>query len=177
MFGSLLAPQILGLLFGPAYLQAAPVVVVLLLNALVVALNIGLGTTMLAMGRQNRFLRVVATGAGIGVVLHAVLIPLYGAEGAAIATLADEAAILLLLFRGCPEMAVPKVIDFTMRCVLAIIPAAAAVHFVPLLPVVQKSNLWMVLTGGAMGSIIYALALRALRIDLRHFAADLRGLR
>jgi O-antigen/teichoic acid export membrane protein len=176
MFGSLLAPQILGLLFGPVYLSVAPVLVLLLLNALVVAVNIGLGTTMLALGRQHSFVRVVAAGAAIGVALNALLIPFYGAEGAAVATLADEVAILLLLFRFCPEMPSPKVIGFTMRCVLAIIPAAGAVHFVPLLPVAQGDDLWMVLTGGALGSLVYALGLHLLRIDLRHFAADLRRL-
>ena len=176
MFGSLLTPQILPLLFGPAYMPASATVVLLLLNALVVAVNIGFGTSMLAVGRQHAFLRVVAAGAGVGVALNALLIPLYGGEGAAVATLIDEAVIFALLFRGCPEMPGPPVIDFTIRCVLAIIPAASAVHFVPLLPVVQGSDLGMVVIGGAVGCMIYALALRLLRIDLLHFAADLRRL-
>jgi O-antigen/teichoic acid export membrane protein len=176
MFGSLLTPQILILLFGPAYLRSSATVVLLLLNALVVAVNIGFGTSMLAVGRQNAFLRVVVAGAGVGVVLNAILIPLYGGQGAAVATLIDESVILGLLFRGCPEMPGARVIDFTIRCVLAIIPAASVVHFVPLLPVIQESNLAMVAMGGAAGGMIYVLALRLLRIDLLHFAADLRRL-
>ena len=34
----------------------------------------------------------------------------------------------------------------------------------------------MVVIGGAAGTLIYALALRLLRVDLLHFAADLRRL-
>jgi PST family polysaccharide transporter len=176
MFGSLLTPQILTLLFGPAFLPASATVVLLLLNALVVAVNIGFGTSMMAVGRQNAFLRVVAIGAGVGVTLNAILIPPYGGEGAAVATLIDEAVILGMLFRGCPEMPGPPVLDFTIRCVLAIIPAASVVHFIPLLPVIQGSDLAMVVIGGAVGGMVYALALRLLRIDLLHFAADLRRL-
>jgi O-antigen/teichoic acid export membrane protein len=176
MFGSLLTPQVLVLLFGSAYLPATPTVVLLLLNALVVALNIGFGTSMLAVGRQQAFLRVVAVGAGVGVMLNAMLIPFYGAEGAALATLIDEAVILFLLLRGSPEVPWPPVIDFTIRCVGAIIPAASVVHLVPLLPVVQGSDLAMILVGGAAGAMTYLLALRLLRIDLVHFAADLRRL-
>ncbi len=176
MFGSLLTPQILDLLFGPAYLPASRTVVLLLLNALVVSFNIGLGTSMLAIGRQHAFLRVVAVGAGLGVILNALLIPYFGGEGAAVATLLDEAAIFGLLCRERPEVPGPPVIDFTVRCVFAIVPAASAVHLVPLLSAIQESNLAMVVIGGAAGSLVYALALRLLRVDLLHFAADLRRL-
>jgi O-antigen/teichoic acid export membrane protein len=143
---------------------------------LIVGLNIGFGTTMLAIGRQNAFLRVMAVGAGVGVSLNAILIPLCGGEGAALATLVDETVILSMLFRKCPEMPGPPVIDFTIRCVLAIIPAASAVHLVPLLPMVSESALAMVISGGGIGTIVYVLVLRLLRVDLIHFAGDLRRL-
>lgn len=175
-FGSLLTPQILVLLFGPAYLPASAAVIMLLLNALVVALNIGFGTSMLAIGRQHTFLRVVAVGAGVGVALNAMLIPFYGAEGAALATLIDESVILGLFFRSCPELHGPRVTSFAIRCVLAIVPASVAVHLIPLLPVIQNTNLGMVVIGGATGGMIYVLALRLLRINLMQFAADLRRL-
>ena len=176
VFGCLLTPQILILLFGPAYLPTSRTVVVLLLNALVVALNIGFGTSMLAIGRQNAFLRVMAVGAGTGVLLNAILIPYLGGEGAAVATLVDEAVILSMLLRKCPEVPGPPVIDFAIRCVFAIIPAASAVHLVPLLPLVSESALAMVISGCCVGTIVYVLVLRLLRIDLMHFAADLRRL-
>jgi PST family polysaccharide transporter len=176
IFGCLLTPQILTLLFGPAYLPASRIVVLLLLNALVVALNIGFGTSMLAMGRQNAFLRVVAVGAGMGILLNAILIPFCGGEGAALATLVDEAVILSMLVRRCPEVPGSPVIDFTIRCVFAIIPAASAAHLISLLPLVSGSDLGMVVSGGGVGTIVYVLVLRLLRIDLMHFAADLRRL-
>jgi O-antigen/teichoic acid export membrane protein len=176
VFGCLLTPQILTLLFGPAYLPASRTVVVLLLNALAVALNIGFGTSMLAVGRQSAFLRVMTIGAGTGILLNAILIPYCGGVGAALATLIDEAVILSMLLRKCPEVPGPPVTDFTLRCVFAIIPAGTVVHLVPLLPLVSESVLGTVISGGAMGAIVYVLVLRLLRIDLMHFAADLRRL-
>jgi PST family polysaccharide transporter len=176
IFGCLLTPQILTFLFGPAYLAASRTVVLLLMNGFVVSVNIGLGTLMLAMGRQNAFLRVVAVGAAIGVLANAILIPLCGGEGAAFATLVDEAVILGMLCRKCPDVLGPPVIDFTIRCVFAIIPAAGAVHLMRYLPLVAKSDLGMLIGSGVVGSIAYVLGLRLLRIDLRHFAADLRRL-
>jgi O-antigen/teichoic acid export membrane protein len=131
---------------------------------------------MLAIGRQNAFLRVMAIGAGTGVLLNALLIPYFGGEGAAVATLVDEGVILSMLLRKCPEMPGPPVIDFALRCAFAIIPAASAVHFVPDLPLVSDSALGVVMTGGCVGTIVYVLVLRLLRIDLMHFAADLRRL-
>jgi O-antigen/teichoic acid export membrane protein len=176
VFGCLLTPHILTLLFGAAYLPASQTVVVLLLNALVVALNIGFGTSMLAIGRQNAFLRVMAIGAGTGVLLNAILIPYWGGEGAALATLADETVILSMLLRKCPEVPGPPVIDFAVRCVVAIVPAACIVQVIPCLPLVSESALGVVISGGGVGAIVYVLVLRLLRIDLVHFAADLRRL-
>jgi hypothetical protein len=73
-------------------------------------------------------------------------------------------------------MSGPPIIDFTMRCVLAIIPAASVVHLIPLIHIVHESDLAMVMLSGAAGGTVYVVALRLLRIDLLHFAADLRRL-
>jgi hypothetical protein len=81
-----------------------------------------------------------------------------------------------MLLRKCPEVPGPPVIDFAIRCVLAIIPAACAVQLIPFLPLVSESALWTVISAGGVGAVVYVLVLRWLRIDLMHFAADLRRL-
>jgi hypothetical protein len=81
-----------------------------------------------------------------------------------------------MLLRKCPEVPGPPVIDFAVRCVVAIVPAACIVQVIPCLPLVSESALGVVISGGGVGAIVYVLVLRLLRIDLVHFAADLRRL-
>ena len=121
VFGEALAPQIITVLFGVAYLPALPSVALLLLNALVVSLNIGFGTPLIAVGRQRLFSRVMTTGAAFGLVFNLILIPPFGINGAAVATLIDEVAILIMLLVNRPEGSVQHAADAGLRCLLAAI--------------------------------------------------------
>lgn len=176
LFGCALIPQILMLLFGPTYLPASTSVALLLANGLVVALNIGLGIPLTAVGRQKSLLRVLAIGAIGGILLNLALIPRLGSEGAALATLLDEMMILGLLIRDRPEVSIPLASGFLLRCLLSAAPAAFAVHLVAGLPLIEHSDLAAVAVGGATGGMIYLLILRIMRIDLRQFALGLRSL-
>ena len=109
--------------------------------------------------------------------LNALLIPRFGAGGAAFATLVDETVILGLFVLNCPEVPLARLLGYAVRCVIAVIPATVAIHFMASAGVMQGSNLAVLLSAGVAGSVIYALALRCLRIDLRAFAGDLRRLR
>ena len=173
MLGEAMAPQILKVLFGSAYLPASTALAVLLLNGLVVSLNIGFGTPLLAVGRQTTFLRVTAAGTAIGAALYLILIPLLGIEGAALGALADEAAILGLFIRNHPEPPIPRTLDFGLRCMGAALLAAILARFAA--PVVA-SDLAKLAVGGAVGGTAYVMALRALGVDLIQFAAELRRL-
>lgn len=174
--GAALIPQILSVLFGPAYLAASLAVLLLLLNGLVVALNIGFGTPLIAVGRQKSFLRVVALGAGVGVALNLVLIPIWGIDGAAAGTLADELMILTMFIWDRPEVSVSQTVEFGGRCLLAVVPAMIIAHFVPSLPQLANSDLAGLLAGGGAGALIYVLALRLMRVDLVQVAVGLQRL-
>ena len=176
MFGMVLIPQILMLLFGPAYLPASRTAALLLLNAMVVALTIGFGTPLVAVGRQKAFLRVVACGAAVGVLFNLILIPRFGPEGAAIGTLLDELTVLGVLVWDRPEVSVGRTSDFALRCLVAVVPAAFLVHLVTRLPMVKDFNLAVVVLAGLAGTMTYLLVLRLMRIDFRQFASGLRTL-
>ncbi len=177
LFGCALTPQILTLLFGPAYLAAVGIVQLLLVNALVVSLNIGLGTPLIAVGRQKAFLRVVAFGAVAGIGLNLVLIPAFGPQGAAIGTLLDEMTILGMLIWDRPEVSLPQSCQFGLRCLVAVVPAVVIVRLVAQrLPLAEHSDLAAVAIGGGAGAVVYLLILRIMRIDLRHVALGLRRL-
>lgn len=177
VFGEALAPQIITVLFGVAYLPALPSVALLLLNALVVSLNIGFGTPLIAVGRQRLFSRVMTTGAAFGLVFNLILIPPFGINGAAVATLIDEVAILIMLLVNRPEGSVQHAADAGLRCLLAAIPAGVIAHLVPMLPFAANSNLIGLLSGAGAGSAAYVLGLTLLRVDVLDFAATLKGMK
>ncbi len=176
IFGMLLIPQILVLLFGPTYLPASRSARLLLVNAMVVALTIGFGTPLVAVGRQKAFLRVVACGAAAGILFNLILIPILGPEGAALGTLLDELTVLGVLVWDRPEVPVGHTFDFALRCLVAVVPAAFVVHLVTRLSVVKDFDLAVIAFAGLAGTTSYLLVLRLMRIDLRQFAASLRTL-
>ena len=63
-------------------------------NAALVYFNVLLGQPLLAWDRQRTYMLAVGSGAAANVVLNLLLIPPYGIVGAAVATLAAEAAVL-----------------------------------------------------------------------------------
>ncbi len=176
MFGAALIPQILMILFGPAFLSAGNTVALLMVNGLVVSVNIGFGIPLVAVGRQSAFLRVVAFGAVAGVALNLALIPHFGPEGAGVGTLVDELVILAMFMWEKPEVSVSQTLDFGLRCLVAAAPAALVVHLIGGMPIMQGDPMAAIVVGGAVGTAIYVLILRILRVDLLHFVADLRGL-
>lgn len=173
IIGEALIPQILIVLFGPAYLAAARITALLLLDGLVASLNAGFSTQLLAVGRQDVLLRVAASGAAIGVALNLALIPPFGIGGAALGTLVGEIVTLAMFIWNRPEVPIQRILDFGCRCLLSALPAAILAHFVaPIAP----SNSSQVILGGAVGIAAYMLVLRLLRIDLVDFATTLRRL-
>lgn len=86
-----LSKPIVGLLFGDAYLDAGTVLAAYIWASVFVFLGVASGTWFLTEGRQNLALQRTLLGAGVNIGLNLWLIPLYGATGAAIATLISYA--------------------------------------------------------------------------------------
>jgi O-antigen/teichoic acid export membrane protein len=174
VLGAVLAPWVVGLLFGPDFLPVTPVVVVLMANALVVSLNIGLGTPLAAVGRQKDFLRVVGVGAALGVVLNLMLIPPFGPMGAGLGTLADEIVILVMLLLDRPEVPLQKATAQFARCLLAAVPAAAVALWMAQSVAGGAVAAVSVAAGGAAGGLVYLAAVILLGTDFLSFADTLR---
>ncbi len=94
------------LLYGDAYLSAAPVLRVLLLAAGAAGIAYFLSNYALAVGRERVLPAMHLTAAVLNVSLNLYLIPAYGAWGAAVATLACESLKALWLVVAL----VPKVL-------------------------------------------------------------------
>ncbi len=82
-------------LFGAGFEAAAASLRWLLCATTVIYAGAGLLTAVVAMGRTRSMLAIAATGLGVNALGNALLVPLRGIEGAAIATLATELCVAL----------------------------------------------------------------------------------
>lgn len=88
--GFLVAPRLVGLVFGADYLGATTPLRILLWSIPVALIrNVSQGA-LIAYQRQDQLMQTAAWAAGINLVLNVALIPAWGLEGAAVATLATE---------------------------------------------------------------------------------------
>jgi O-antigen/teichoic acid export membrane protein len=91
------AGPILRLLYGPAFNGAEPVFRLLMLTPILMFLNSPVGYSLGSAGMQRRNAEAVTLAAVANVALNVVLIPRYGMNGAAIATLAAETTSIIYL--------------------------------------------------------------------------------
>ena len=97
IIGALLSGPVIDLLFGVKFTTAETALVILLLSAGLFYFAQAYGTPLLAWQSDRAYLKIVALTAILNLMLNAVLIPNFGMEGAAAATLATYAVFLLVL--------------------------------------------------------------------------------
>jgi O-antigen/teichoic acid export membrane protein len=90
-FGFFFAEHILSLVFGMTFAEAAGILKILMVAFLIWSGEIVLGMSCQAAGYHKANLFIVAARAVLNVALNAILIPLWGAAGAALATLCSIA--------------------------------------------------------------------------------------
>lgn len=97
--GVLFAPIIIHLFFGGAYAAAIPTFRILMLTLLIVYPSILIGNTLFAYDETKSFARFVAVSAASNIALNLLLIPPFGIEGAALATIGSQLATNVLVWR------------------------------------------------------------------------------
>ncbi|MCF0259049.1 MAG: flippase [Erysipelotrichaceae bacterium] len=96
LFAMAFSGQILDVLSGPEYLPAMGAMIVLMPAVVLIGLSNVSGIQILVpLGREKQVLYSVSAGALLDLALNLVLIPEYGAAGAAMGTLAAEILVLL----------------------------------------------------------------------------------
>ncbi len=88
--GLALAPEILLMFFGHSYTPAVHALRLLMAALGVMYLNMVLGNPLLVWHRQTGYMTAILIGGGANALLNLILIPRWGMEGAASATLAAE---------------------------------------------------------------------------------------
>ncbi len=161
------APAIPSLLGWPAdFENAVPMMALLSLQLPLVAVDMVLGSVLMAIGRQSRWVLVGVLAAGLKIMLNVVAIPAFesqsgsGAIGASFVTLLAE----IIMFAGAVVL-IPKhlldrqVVSDALRIGLA--GAATVIVGTTLLP----HALPLSIVGGAVTYVAVAMALRALTLD------------
>ena len=165
---SMLAPQIMVGLFGEAYRAAATPFLLLTWSAAIALVQIHFSNAVLAIGADVRYLMGTVCAAVLNIALDLLLIPSMGPSGAAIATIAAEAFVMLYMLRrvtvrlGTPHFEWGRIARGAL---------AAAVLGAALVPLREVFSLWPCLLIGALIYIAAAAGLGVLRLD------ELRALR
>lgn len=166
--GALLAPRLVPWVFGEPYADAVLPFLLLVLVVPVRFLHSGLALTLTAFDRQTHRARLDAGVAATNVAANLLVIPRFGAEGAALTTLATD-LLLLALMSGQVR---PVVGHLTLgipvwRAVAPVVVMGLAVAVTP-----SSVPVPVVVLGGAL---IYAVAVRGMAVwtpeDRRRLAA------
>ncbi|MDC0181946.1 polysaccharide biosynthesis C-terminal domain-containing protein [Candidatus Thioglobus sp.] len=92
----ILAPWVIPLLFGKVYQEAVSVLTILALCVPLHFLAISIGVTLVTQEHMRLKVYYMGVVAVINVLLNILIIPLYGAQGAALSTLLCEITLLIL---------------------------------------------------------------------------------
>jgi O-antigen/teichoic acid export membrane protein len=90
-----LAPELIGLLFGPEFVAGASTLFLLSLVAILTALMFPLSNYAIATDKLKVNLLLSLTAAGLNIFLNLTLIPIYSFQGAALATIITYAYLLI----------------------------------------------------------------------------------
>ena len=159
MFGVAYPEAILGFLFGESFLPASATLRLLMLNVGVLHLRVAFDAPLTAWNRERRHAAVMVLTAVLNVGLNLWLIPDYGMEGAAIATLFSQFAALAL-FAVVHLRAAGGLPGLTLlKGLAAAVLAFAAASWVGVLGAGWSEIVLLIVGGCAVSVVFYPVAL------------------
>ncbi|MSR73803.1 MAG: flippase [Candidatus Pacebacteria bacterium] len=152
--GVITAPRLIELFYGAEYLPATTSYIILLFTVPIAFATAVINNALIAHNSQKHFLAYATIGLTCNVLLNFLLIPLWGINGAALATLVTETITGIFIWRKINRIAgftVPHGMNTTFAAcaVMAVAAYAATLATLPVLAVI------------AVAIICYAVALYA----------------
>jgi O-antigen/teichoic acid export membrane protein len=170
-FGIPLAGALVALLYGPAYAGATVVLQILLVAVLFAVLGQAASSALLGLENQRRLLKTTALAAVLSLVLDFILIPRWGAPGAALANTISQAVWAVGSFWPLWTRVTSATKGAVARAVAAVTVLAALLEAIMLL----QPALPAVLLSGAVALLAYVLLLDRMRlISTRSLLSGLR---
>jgi O-antigen/teichoic acid export membrane protein len=158
---ALFAPQIVVVIGGESYADAAPVLQILMVGVGVSYMTGVYGNALPALGQQREFFKWSVVVLVINLALNLVLIPPFGVIGAAVAVLLSELAVFAIIRWLYSRVGTPARVPPSPR-----VMAAAAIMTLVVSPKFLLDGappLALAVAGGALGLLAYLLALAWLR--------------
>ena len=163
--GIVLAPQIMQIVGGQEFVSGAGALQIVLVAILLSFAIFTFSTIFVAMGHQSMVLKVASLGLVLNVALNLALIPRYGIEGSAMATVISEAIVFASYYWQARR-------KLGIRVSLRMVPRiflAAAIMAAAILPL--KGAIWLAVPAGAA---LYGLLLLTFRVVTKDVLAELR---
>jgi O-antigen/teichoic acid export membrane protein len=158
---TVLAREALTIAYGPAFAGAATCFALLVWMLPIAMLSGHHRYILIAYGQQKRLLRCTILAAVVAVVLGFVLVPMFGAPGAAVALLCANATNFIMAYRGVSQLVVPITVHQQLvNPLIALVSAALAHHYFA-----TPENAWIAaaIASAAYGLILVALERRQLK--------------
>lgn len=152
--GALVARDVIAVVFGPDYGPAGSALAILVWSVPFSLVRNVTQDTLIACDRENRVLHLTGGAAGINIVLNLLLVPPYGIQGAAAATLATEIVRFLVAARYLAAEGLRPLPGWRLWR-----PAVAGLAMVGALLVLEPGRLLVVIGTGAA---VYLIALTVL---------------
>jgi O-antigen/teichoic acid export membrane protein len=172
------AAEIVVVVGGSGFHAAEPVVRLLAVAVGFVFLNMVFFQSLIALNRQRQLFVAVAAVFLLNVGLNIALIPSLGARGSAIALIASELLVLVLVARLYSQVGTVPRVQRPLRLLGAVAVMAAIawlMHVVP--PFDDAAPAVVLLVGGTITGAAYLAALHVLKALPDDLAAELRRLR
>jgi O-antigen/teichoic acid export membrane protein len=152
---SILAPQIVDLLYGPNYQRSAVALTLLAWDVPLRLFNAFAGNVAMAVNLERISWRVFATGSLTGLVLYLLMIPAFGIVGAAAVTVfADGLTAVIFFCLFCRRLEAASVLSPIAYTALAVLPMGALVWLAA-----SRTSLPATIVAGAVTYGATALAL------------------
>jgi O-antigen/teichoic acid export membrane protein len=152
--GLVLAPQIIMLIYGPAFVEAAGVLRILLLYFMIVPVNTVFGYGLIAIDQERRFFKVITITALMSAVLILLLGLQFGFYGAAAALLVSESVSIVLMRRQLKRFVRFACVRYVWKPVIAALGMALILYVLP--------N-WNVIVLVCLGIFVYTVILYAMK--------------
>ncbi|MFH1781374.1 MAG: oligosaccharide flippase family protein [Patescibacteria group bacterium] len=161
--GTLLGSKIIILIFGQEYTNGILAFQILIWSVVIMTIRVVCGRCLQACNQAKMHLASVGIGAGANILLNIILIPRFSLNGAAVATVASELVVFLVMYWRVQKFLKIRFFRYTAKSLIASLVMVLGLSFI------IQLNLFILII---LGTIVYFAAMLLIKgIDKNDLAA------